>query len=89
MNGETNPKIRETEEQNPTACDLRLVGYSSAVMTNTNTKHAPEAHWPIRKNTKTPIVFFKKKKISENWRLIEKWETYWFRNKSYNQAANS
>ena len=44
MNGETNPKIRETEEQNPTACDLRLVGYSSAVMTNTNTKHAPEAH---------------------------------------------
>ena len=62
MNGETNPKIRETEEQNPTACDLRLVGYSSAVMTNTNTKHAPEAHWPIRKNTNTPIVFYKKRK---------------------------
>ena len=80
MNGESSPKIRENDEQNPIACDRKFVGYSSAVITAIKVKLHPEPQLPIRKNIKTPIEFWKSEKlqilVSSSFNIYE--FTYWF-----------
>jgi hypothetical protein len=57
-NGADMPKTREIVEHTPMAWLRRFVGYSSAVITQISSKAAPEAHLPIKKNTKINIVFW-------------------------------